>query len=314
MLTISLIQDMSLTTPFFRLFSIGVLLSLAGCQSIQDQRIPLAPAFTENADLVQIKKPIMQFKDRHFEQTTSMYQVRNMAIGEGRSDVTEHFNLNRGLSGVNLQTSDRFTRFIWNELLGIQARANRQYKLMSQRDFHFEVEPTQNTGSNPIVYVDCQLLHLDQVLESEREVLDKKGREKKLSETQRSRVQSFLRCELTQSDQFWQLSLDIDENQLPKIQLARPISESADDFFAVEHEQKTQYLVGGQWRDSSIPFPLVSGLHLYQRDTQVAALSFEGQTPKIWLSKKNGADSKTLLFAASYAILMYDWLDKDWRQ
>lgn len=298
-----------------RLIGIGTLLALAGCQSVQDQRIPLAPSFAAGADVIQVKKPVLQFKDHHFEQTTSLYRVQGMAIGNGQSEITERLSLNSGLSGTHLQTSNRFTRFVWNELLGIQARANRKFKLMSQRDYHFHVEPIlQNSEPNSSIKVDCQLLHLDQVYESEREVLNKKGQETKFTDTQRSRVQSFLRCELSQNEKFWQLSVDIDENQLPQIQLGRPISESADDFFAVESEQKTQYLVGGQWRDSSIPFPLVSGLHVYKKDAQVAALSFEGQTPKIWISKTNLHETKTLLFAASYAILMYDWLDKEWRQ
>ena len=298
-----------------RLIGIGTLLALAGCQSVQDQRIPLAPSFAAGADVIQVKKPVLQFKDHHFEQTTSLYRVQGMAIGNGQSEITERLSLNSGLSGTHLQTSNRFTRFVWNELLGIQARANRKFKLMSQRDYHFHVEPIlPSSEPNSSIKVDCQLLHLDQVYESEREVLNKKGQETKFTDTQRSRVQSFLRCELSQNEKFWQLSVDIDENQLPQIQLGRPISESADDFFAVESEQKTQYLVGGQWRDSSIPFPLVSGLHVYKKDAQVAALSFEGQTPKIWISKTNLHETKTLLFAASYAILMYDWLDKEWRQ
>ena len=307
---------MTFTSPPFRIIVLCVLLALSGCQSVQDQRIPLAPSFAANAEVIQIKKPIMQFKDHHFEQTTSLYRVQDMAIGNGQSEIIERMSLNSGLSGTHLQTSDRFTRFIWNELLGIQARANRKFKLLSQRDYHFQVEPirAQNTEPNSPIKVDCQLIHLDQVHESEREVVDKKGRGTTLTDTQRSRVQSFLRCELFQHEKFWQLSVDIDENQVPQIQLGRPISESADDFFAVESEQKTQYLVGGQWRDSNIPFPLVSGLHIYKKEAQVAALSFEGQTPKIWLSKTNLHETKTLLFAASYAILMYDWLDKEWRQ
>ena len=306
---------MAFTLRSIRLIGIGTLLALAGCQSVQDQRIPLAPSFAAGADVIQIKKPVLQFKDHHFEQTTSLYRVQGMAIGNGQSEITERLSLNSGLSGTHLQTSNRFTSFVWNELLGIQARANRKFKLMSQRDYHFYVEPIlQSSEPNSSIKVDCQLLHLDQVYESEREVLNKKGQETKFTDTQRSRVQSFLRCELSQNEKFWQLSVDIDENQLPQIQLGRPISESADDFFAVESEQKTQYLVGGQWRDSSIPFPLVSGLHVYKKDAQVAALSFEGQTPKIWISKTNLHETKTLLFAASYAILMYDWLDKEWRQ
>lgn len=306
---------MAFTLRSIRLIGIGTLLALGGCQSVQDQRIPLVPSFAAGADVIQIKKPVMQFKDHHFEQTTSLYRVQGMAIGNGQSEITERLSLNSGLSGTHLQTSNRFTRFVWNELLGIQARANRKFKLMSQRDYHFHVEPIlQSSEPNSSIKVDCQLLHLDQVYESEREVLNKKGQETKFTDTQRSRVQSFLRCELSQNEKFWQLSVDIDENQLPQIQLGRPISESADDFFAVESEQKTQYLVGGQWRDSSIPFPLVSGLHVYKKDAQVAALSFEGQTPKIWISKTNLHETKTLLFAASYAILMYDWLDKEWRQ
>lgn len=307
---------MSFTSSSLYLFGITTLLALTGCQSAQDQRIPLPASFVGNAEVITIKKPVMQFKDRHFEQTTPWYSAQNMAIGNGKTETDRYVTSAQGLSALNLQTTDRFTRFIWNELLGIQRRSQRQYKVSSRRDFRFQVIATSRqiaNQENP-VDVDCQFMHLDQVEESEREVTDKKGRATKLNDTQTSRIQSLLRCEISQNEKFWQLSVDIDQNQLPHIQLGLPISESADDFFVIEHEKTNQYLVGGQWRDSNIPFPLVSGLHFHKNDTEVAALSFEGQLPKIYLGKSNKAETNTLLFAASYALLMYDWLDKEWRQ
>lgn len=309
-------------SPFINIKSVSsiatilcTLLTLSACQSVQDQRIPLSASFSQNAEVITVRKPIAQYKDQHFEQATSNFLVRGMNIARGHSERSEQFFSQSGLSGIQLQSADRFTRFLWNEILGMRPMLRQQYKLAREREFHFQVAQNLDSNVSPRpIDVQCQLYQLDDVAQVEREGRDRKGNDLKSVSTDSRRLYSFLRCELNQNEKFWHLSLDMNQNQAPQIQLGLPISESAHDFFVIEHEQKNQYLVGGQWRDSNIPFAALSGLHVYKNDTQVAALSFEGQTPKVWLNKSNDQETKKLLFAASYAILMYDWLDQEWRK
>lgn len=304
---------MRLTSP--SILAASFILILTGCQTIQDQRLPLTSDFEANAEVVRIKKPIMQFKDKHFEQQASEFDVHAMRISQNRTQRSEQFFSNNGIKGIELQTSDRFSRFIWNQLLGLQAANKLQYKLAAEREFSFQVsnKKLEPTGSDHTISVQCQTFYFDKVSRVEREVVDKKGRTSISTDTQNERMQSYLRCELIKGNQSWELSLDMDGNQLPTIHLGRPISEDAHDYYAVDVERNSQFLVNGRWHDSPFPIMTISGVYFSKQAVQLGAMSFDSQTPKVWLRKSSDPQTKQFLFSASYALMMYDWLDKDWR-
>lgn len=288
--------------------------STSACQTVQDQRIKLSNEFEQNAELITVRKPIARYKDRHFEQSTPSFNVRAMNITSEKSERSEQLFSRSGVDGLQLTGADRFTRFLWNELLGLRPMIRQQYKLASERAYRFQVVPATTSSLNPEpVDVQCQLYQLDDIDQVERIERDRKGRDRSSTSTERNRLYSFLRCELIMQEQVWQLGLDAEGNQAPIVELGRPIAESEKDHYLIEHEKGHQFLVNGEWRDSPFPITATSGLHFYQKDTQVAAMSFEGQSPKIWIRKSNDANAKKILFAASYALMMYDWLDNEWR-
>lgn len=300
--------------PLSILATPALALSLSACHTVQDQRIPLPQGFEQQSELITIRKPIAQYKDQHFEQNTSQFLVRAMRISRGRSERSEQIFSASGVNGLQLNGGDRFTRFVWNEILGMRPAIKQQYKLASEKELRFEVVPTVNSTLNAEpVDVQCQLYQLDDIAYSERTERDRKGNDRTSSTTERNRLYSFFRCELVLNNQVWQLGLDAEGNQVPTIQLGRPISDSAKDYYVIEHERGNQLLVNGQWRESPFPFASTSGLHFYKDDAHVAAMSFEGQTPKVWLGKSNSTEAKNILFSASYALMMYDWLDREWR-
>ena len=300
--------------PLSILATPALALSLSACHTVQDQRIPLPQGFEQQSELITIRKPIAQYKDQHFEQNTSQFLVRAMRISRGRSERSEQIFSASGVNGLQLNGGDRFTRFVWNEILGMRPAIKQQYKLASEKELRFEVVPTVSSTLNAEpVDVQCQLYQLDDIAYSERTERDRKGNDRTSSTTERNRLYSFFRCELVLNNQVWQLGLDAEGNQVPTIQLGRPISDSAKDYYVIEHERGNQLLVNGQWRESPFPFASTSGLHFYKDDAHVAAMSFEGQTPKVWLGKSNSPEAKKILFSASYALMMYDWLDREWR-
>ncbi|WMW79731.1 hypothetical protein RF679_13860 [Undibacterium cyanobacteriorum] len=289
-------------------------LGLSACQTVQDQRIPLPNGFEQNAEVIAVRKPIAQYKDQHFEQNTPQFLVHSMNISRSRSQRSEQFFSSSGVSGIQLNGADRFTRFLWNEVLGMRPSIRQQYKLSSEREYRFQVVPnvTSNLTPEP-VDVQCQLYQLSDVTFIERQERDRKGNDRSSTSTSTDRLYGFLRCELMLENQVWQLSLDAEGTQLPTIQLGRPISESATDYYTVEHEKGNQFLVNGQWRDMPFQIAKTSGLHFFKDQAHMAAMSFEGQTPKVWLEKSNSPNTKKILFAASYSLMMYDWLDREWR-
>lgn len=299
----------------FTLFTIMFMgFGLSACQTVQDQRIPLPTDFEQRAEMIAVRKPVAQYKDQHFEQNTSQFVVRAMNIARGKSERSELLFSSSGTSGIQLTGADRFTRFLWNEILGMRPTIRQQYKLASERAYRFQVVATASSTPNPEpVDVQCQLYQLDDVAQVNRPEHDRQGKDRSSTTTERNRLYSFLRCEFIMQEQVWQLGLNAEGSQLPSIELGRPISESAKDYYVIEHEKGHQFLVDGKWRDSPFPFATTSGLHFYKEDAHVAAMSFEGQTPKVWIEKSNDASAKKILFAASYALMMYDWLDHEWR-
>lgn len=307
-----LTQFLKRSTPILTIASLA--LGLSACHTVQDQRIPLPNGFEQNAEVISVRKPIAQYKDQHFEQSTPQFVVRAMNIARGRSERSDRFFSSSGINGLQMTGGDRFTRFLWNEILGMRPMIRQQYKLAYEREFRFQVVPSvTSTLSAEPVDVQCQLYKLDDVAQTERIERDRKGNDRSSTVTETNRLYSFLRCELVLNDQVWQLGLDAEGNQVPVVQLGRPISESAKDYYTLEHERGNQFLVNGQWRESPFPFASTSGLHIYKDQAHVAALSFEGQNPKVWLDKSNDANAKKILFAASYSLMMYDWLDREWR-
>lgn len=299
----------------FTLFALVMTgLGLSACQTVQDQRIPLPADFEQGAEMITIRKPIAQYKDQHFEQNTPQFLVRAMQISREKSERSEQLFSSGGISGLQLIGADRFTRFLWNEVLGMRSTIRQQYKLARERAYRFQVLTAVSSTLIPEpVDVQCQLYQLDDVAHVEQQKRDRQGRDRNTTTTERDRLYSFLRCELILQDQVWQLGLDARGSQVPSIELGRPISESANDFYLIEHEKGRQFLVDGEWRNLPFAVAATSGLHFYKDNAHVAAMSFEGQTPKIWIEKSNDTNAKKILFAASYALMMYDWLDQEWR-
>ncbi|MBR7800378.1 hypothetical protein [Undibacterium fentianense] len=284
----------------------------------------LPEGFEIRTQLETLQRPHAQFQDRHFEQASSRFAVRNVAISPARSERHAQQISQSGSNSLQLQNTDRITRLLWDDLLGIQATKRQRYQETIEREFRFQVMPaldmkdkkdTKDTKSiSDIVEIQCQAGQYEAIDHLERSAPDGKGKERNSHTTKRQRLDSHLRCELDLDHTTWHLSVDREGEQALQIQLRSAHVVGAQVDFRIQQERASEFLLNGEWRDAPFPFSAAAGLLFFQGDALVAALSFDGRAPKIWLDQKIETRTKQLLFAASYSLLMYDWLDPTWRE
>lgn len=284
---------------------------LSACQTVQDQSIPLAKDFTSKSALVELKRPTWQYKDAHFHQTAAGYEINGADIGFGHLERSELWFKTTGFSGNEIQISDKFLRFIFRELIDFREKTTRQLAFKGERDFAFNTHATNDNSIAPI-NTRCRLLYLDDVLQIERPRENEKYTRTSI-ERINSRRYSFLRCELTQGTQTWHLSLDASAKQQPLVKLQLADGALVNSSFQFENVTDSQFLVNGEWRELPLRFKTLSGLKIFDQQVQTGAMSFDGNSPKVWLLADQDKNRSSLLLASSYALMLHDWLDQEWR-
>jgi dolichyl-phosphate-mannose--protein O-mannosyl transferase len=126
------------------------------------------------------------------------------------------------------------------------------------------------------------------------------------------RQKTYMYCVLDHGNSQSTLTLKLYKDKPLQVQLASKLV--ALSTYAIDKQYdlvKTEQGIESQ----SVP-PWLSqhaGLEFYDDHQQVAAIAFVGN-PKIWLNPSISPATKQLLLLANYSLVMFNWLDDDWKQ
>jgi hypothetical protein len=175
----------------------------------------------------------------------------------------------------------------------------KQLEESGKREFGFDL----NFAGQVLVHSQCRIMYVNAVTEFR----DAEHSEEVVS-TEQQREHSYLGCSLSTTSQNWQLVVETKNNAQARTQL-RTDKQS----LQINAVTDRLELINNQW----IPGPSwsrqITGVVISADQLQQAALAFEGKVPRLWINQQATDAEQALMIAASYSIVMYDWLDRDWR-
>ncbi|MBC3875512.1 hypothetical protein [Undibacterium flavidum] len=304
------------------LICVAVLLS--GCQTVQNQSIPLHKNFLDNADQLEIKRPTWRLRDSVYQQHLPGYEIHSTETAWAKTDRTQLWFSESGGLLEGFEIKDKFLRLLFLDLLDLRRQTRHRYLFHSEQDFAFALTP--NNADK--VQVRCRRV----AIEDHLDIVRFSGNQRSSTTELRQRLNSYLACELQQNDKQWRLTVnatDLESASTPKIelqeqiqgQIQRQVSDQIQEQMPTtanetrfELIKQSSYLVNGEWRTMTFGPQQFSGLQIQYKNQTVAATSLDGATPKIWLNKDLPTTQKSLLLAINYSLMMYDWLDSGWRK
>lgn len=273
------------------------LVAATACQTVQDQSIVLKPDFVQKSQLYVVKRPTWRLTDEAYQQQIGAFTI---AGADTSWQTSTSSNLMIGESGLvnEAEVKDSWMHFILDDLFF--DKNVQRFKTTGEQDFAFNVM----YAGQPLARSQCRLMFLNDVTKVtyNNDPDNTKGSSEK-------RKRSYLGCKLLQGEQSWQLIIDANPNG----QLRMSMSD-ANTHLQIQPVTEALNLVDNQWLPAPSWISLTAGLTIADDTMQLAALSFEGQQPKVWLSQGMNASQQALMMAASYSVFMYDWLDEKWRQ
>lgn len=283
-------------------------LLLGACQTVQDQSIPISQDFSQTSTQFNIKRPTWRLSDSVYQQQLQSqrdnYVINGTETGWGKSERSQLWFSESGGLLDGFEFKDKFLRILFLDLLDMRRKTQSRYALQTENDFAFTVNANQIDATK----VKCRLLSMSDQLETVYKMGDNKTRKNENT----SRLSSYLGCDLQQGNQHWYFAVNTMQKDSPLIKLQ--LSEhKMEEQIAFKLIRESSYLVNGQWRTMPNNFQQFSGLQIQWGMQDVGAVSFEGQSPKIWIGKNIPEERKALVIAMSYSVMMYDWLDSGWR-
>ncbi|MFZ6816842.1 hypothetical protein [Undibacterium sp. Ji22W] len=281
---------------------------LGGCQSVQNQSIPLHKDFLNTAERLEIKRPNWRLSDSVYQQHLQGYEIHSTETAWAKTDKTELWFSESGGLLDGFEIKDKFLRLLFLDLLDMRRQTRHRYLFHSEQDFGFVI----NSDKQAEMRVRCRRVALADHLD----VVRFSGNQRSSTTEFRQRLNSYLACELQQNNRQWRLTVNTASNAdgaTPQIQLQEQDLQTSNDI-RFELVKESSYLVNGEWRTMTFGPQQFSGLQVQQRNQTIAATSFDGATPKIWLNGDLPATQKTLMLGINYSLMMYDWLDSGWRK
>lgn len=271
---------------------------LTACQNVQDSRIRLDSDFEKNSDRYELKRPVWQLTDKAYQQQLGPFSITSTQVSWQHS-TTSSPGLVKSEIPDQQQQSNGLLDFILDDLSDNQSDFVKQLEESGKRDFAFDL----NFAGQVLVHSQCRIMYLNAVTEFR----DAEHSEEVVS-TEQQREHSYLGCSLSTTSQNWQLVVETKNNAQARIQL-RTDKHS----FQINAVTDRLELINDQW----IPGPSwsrqITGVVISADQLQQAALAFDGKVPRLWINQQATDAEQALMIAASYSILMYDWLDKEWR-
>jgi hypothetical protein len=271
---------------------------LTACQNVQDSRIRLDSDFEKNSDRYELKRPVWQLTDKAYQQQLGPFSITSTQVSWQQS-TTSSPGLVKSEIPDQQQQSNGLLDFILDDLSDNQSDFVKQLEESGTRDFAFDL----NFEGQVLVHSQCRIMYLNAVTEFR----DAEHSEEVVS-TEQQRAHSYLGCSLSTTSQNWQLVVETKNNAQARIQL-RTDKQS----LQINAVTDRLELINNQW----IPGPSwsrqITGVVISADQLQQAALAFDGKVPRLWINQQATDAEQALMIAASYSILMYDWLDKEWR-
>lgn len=271
---------------------------LTACQNVQDSRIRLDSDFEKNSDRYELKRPVWQLTDKAYQQQLGPFSITSTRVSWQHS-TTSSPGLVKSEIPDQQQQSNGLLDFILDDLSDNQSDFVKQLEESGKRDFAFDL----NFAGQVLVHSQCRIMYLNAVTEFR----DAEHSEEVVS-TEQQREHSYLGCSLSTTSQNWQLVVETKNNAQARIQL-RTDKHS----FQINAVTDRLELINDQW----IPGPSwsrqITGVVISADQLQQAALAFDGKVPRLWINQQATDAEQALMIAASYSMLMYDWLDKEWR-
>ncbi|WP_233006957.1 hypothetical protein [Rheinheimera faecalis] len=271
---------------------------LAACQNVQDSKIRLDPDFEKNSDRYELKRPVWQLTDKAYQQQLGPFSITSTQVSWQNSTTSSPGLVKSEIPGQQ-QQSNGLLNFILDDLTNNQSDFVKQLEESGKRDFAFDL----NFTGQVLVHSQCRIMYLNAVTEFR----DAEHSEEVVS-TEQQREHSYLGCSLSTTSQNWQLVVETKNNSPARIQL-RTDKQS----LQINAVTDRLELINNQW----IPGPSwsrqITGVMISADQLQQAALAFDGKVPRLWINQQAADAEQALMIAASYSILMYDWLDRDWR-
>jgi hypothetical protein len=271
---------------------------LTACQNVQDSKIRLDPDFEKNSDRYELKRPVWQLTDKAYQQQLGPFSITPTQVSWQNSTTSSPGLVKSEIPGQQ-QQSNGLLNFILDDFTDKQSDFVKQLEESGKRDFAFDL----NFAGQVLVHSQCRIMYLNAVTEFR----DAEHSEEVVS-TEQQREHSYLGCSLSTTSQNWQLVVETKNNAQARIQL-RTDKQS----FQINAVTDRLELINNQW----IPGPSwsrqITGVMISADQRQQAALAFDGKVPRLWINQQATDAEQALMIAASYSIVMYDWLDGDWR-
>lgn len=279
-------------------FTLICLVLLTACQNVQDSKIRLDPEFEKNSDRYELKRPVWQLTDKAYQQQLGPFSITSTQVSWQHSTTSSPGLVKSEIPGQQ-QQSKGLLNFILDDLTDNQSDLVKQLEESGKRDFAFDL----NFAGQVLVHSQCRIMYVNAVTEFR----DAEHSEEVVS-TEQQREHSYLGCSLSTTSQNWQLVVETKNNAQARIQL-RTDKQSLQINVVTDRLE----LINNQW----IPGPSwsrqITGVVISADQLQQAALAFEGKVPRLWINQQATDAEQALMIAASYSIVMYDWLDRDWR-
>lgn len=280
------------------LLLIGLISTLTSCQSVQDHTIPLSADFMAASEMYQANKPTWRLSSSAYQQQFGIFTIQGADVSWQTSTKANLWFAESGLLDKD-EVNDSWLKFIAADILNRRGRSIENYKIVKHQDFAFEL--LQN--GQPAVNSQCRIMALDEGTEirslntNDNSQYDRTGRK-----------HSYMGCLVSQGNQIWQLIADSRKSEANYFDMR-----SNDLQLQFKPVNEKLMLVNQKYISMPEWFKQQSGLTIHQQGLQLSALSFDGNKPKIWLRKALPTTQQALLLSASYSLLMYDWLDEEWR-
>lgn len=286
-----------LSSKYRWVLTLTSLVLLTACQNVQDSTIRLAPGFEKHSHRYELQRPAWQFTDKAYQQQLGLFSISSTQVSWQNTTTSSPGLVSSGIPGQ--QQSKGLLNFILDDLTDNQSDFVKQLEQSGKRDFAFDV----NFSGQTLVHSQCRIMYLNAVTEFRNST-----NSEEVVSTDQQRQHSYLGCSLNTVSQNWQLIVETKLHAQPRLELRT-------DKQSVQIDAVTDRLelINNQWIPGPSWSKQITGVIISADQLQQAALAFEGKVPRLWVHQQATDTEQAVMIAASYSILMYDWLDKEWR-
>lgn len=279
-----------------QMMAIAALMSIVmvGCRTIDDMKVNISPDLNSRATMYNVVEPSGHVTNKSYHQVFGDFTINNTEFSWTETTTVP---IDRSLGDWGRDVANAAFLFLVLDIRDNYPGFVDQNRVMSQREFSFDL---QHHGAQ--VHSQCRLLFV-----STQTVYDEDNSHRP-TDYSSNREQSTLGCVITENGQVSELLIDTPNAKPARMRLrhgAAPIELTV--------LKGLQMLSEGRWEQPAWSGPFsVHGMAFSSAGTEQGAVSLMGPFPKIWLDNSVAESRQRLLAAASYSLIMYNWLDSVW--